>query len=353
MRLAERSRRVLLPGTILLVTALGCYKQSNYSPTAPQVAGALTLASLNGAQSIPADGLSRLTLVAAIAANADGDKRTITFTTSSGTLVGAAAGNGTSLDVTAGSDGKALVVLQSSQRVETAIVSAVVKGSPTVSAQLQIQFTAPSPDDVLRFVAAPASGPADGQTVTLFTVAVSAAMSTGTVTFSSTAGSFPATPVQIGIDHLATAGLTSPKTPGVATVSATLNVPGSSNNGFSRQIPFRFDLALPEVITVQVDNLQVMPGGKVQVTAHLTRSVGQVTANTVATFSATDGSGKPVQGFANVTVVQPGTGSTDSIATADFVPASTVAPGPVTISVGTVPASVTGSTTITVVKAGT
>jgi hypothetical protein len=351
MRRAARPLEILLPA-ILLVAAGSCYKDSNYSPTAPRVAGALTLASADGSQSISADGLSRLTLVATIAANADSDKRTITFTTSSGTLVGAAAGGGTT-DVTAGSDGRALAILQSSQRVETAIVSAVVKGSPNVSAQLEIRFTAPNPDDVLRFVVAPAAAPADGQTVTLFTVAVSAAMTTGTVTFSSTAGTFPATPVPIGIDHRATAGLTSPKTPGAAAVIATLNAPGSGGNGFSRQTPFRFDPALPEVITVQVDNLQVAPGGKVRVTAHLTRSVGQVSANLVATFSARDASGNPVQGFQNVTVVQPGTTATDSVASADFVPAAIVAPGPVTITVGTDPPSVTGATTITVVKSGT
>jgi hypothetical protein len=352
MRLAELSRRALLPA--LLLAAVGtvgsCYRDRNYSPTAPQVARALTLASVAGTLAIPADGLSRLTLVATIAANADSDKRMITFTTSTGTLVGSAAG--TTLDVTAGSDGRALVVLQSSQRVETAIVSAVVKGSPNVSAQLEIQFTAPNPDEVLRFVAPPAAAPADGQTVTLFTVAVSAAMSTGTVTFTSTAGTFPPTPVQIGIDHRATAGLTSPKTLGAATVSATLNAPGSTNNGFSRQVPFRFDPALPDVITVQVDNLQVNPGGKVHVTAHLTRLIGQVTANTVATFSAQDAAGNPVAGFANVTVVQPGSTGNDSTAGADFVPAATVAPGPVTITVGTDPSSVTGSTTITIVKSG-
>jgi hypothetical protein len=350
MKLAARSLSMLLPG-ILLVVAGSCYKDSNYSPTAPRVAGALTLASVDGSQSISADGLSRLTLVAAIAANADSDKRTITFTTSSGSLVGAV--GGTTIDVTTGSDGRALAILQSSQRVETAIVSAVVKGSPNVSAQIEIRFTAPNPDDVLRFVVAPAAAPADGQTVTLFTVEASAAMSTGTVTFSSTAGTFPATPVPIGIDHRATAGLTSPKTPGAAAVTATLNAPGSSGNGFSRQTALRFDPALPEVITIQVDNLQVAPGGKVHVTAHLTRSVGQVSANLVATFSARDASGNPVQGFQNVTVVQPGTTATDSVASADFLPAATVAPGPVTITVGTDPPSVTGSATITVVKSGT
>jgi hypothetical protein len=336
----------LLLGVFLLIAG-GCYKESSYSPTDPQVTGALTLAPADGTLSIPADGVSRVTLVATIAAGADSDKRVITFTTSSGSFVGATASNGTTVDVTAGSDGRALVILQSSQRVETAIVTAVVKGSANVSAQRQIQFTAPNPDDVLRFVTAPATAPADGQTITLFTVAVSPSVTTGTVTFSSTAGTFPTATVPIGIDHTATAGLMSSKTPGAGTVSATLN--GGGTSGFSRQVPFRFEIALPNVISVVVDSLTVMPGGKVHVTAHLTRSIGQVTANTIAVFSAEDANGNGVGGFENVTVVQPGAGASDSIATADFLPGATAAPGPVTISVGTDPASVTGSTTINVV----
>jgi len=336
----------LLLGFLLLIAG-GCYKESNYSPTDPQVTGALTLAPVDGTLSIPADGVSRVTLVATIAAGADSDKRVITFTTSSGSFVGAT-GNGTTIDVTAGSDGRALVILQSSQRVETAIVTAVVKGSANVSAQRQIQFTAPNPDDVLRFVTAPAAAPADGQTITLFTVAVSPSVTTGTVTFSSTAGTFPAATVQIGIDHTATAGLMSSKTPGAGTVSATLNSGSGGTNGFSRQVPIRFEVALPNVISVVVDSLTVMPGGKVHVTAHLTRPVGQVTANTVAVFSASDANGNDVGGFQNITVVQPGTSASDSIATADFLPGAAAAPGPVTISVGTAPASVTGSTPITV-----
>jgi hypothetical protein len=336
---------------LILIAGLGaasCYKESNYSPTAPQVAGALSLSVLGGASSIPADGLTQLTLVARIAADADADKRVITFTTSSGSFVGAA--GVTTVDVTAGSDGRALAILQSSQRVETAVVSAVVKGAPAVSAQLQINFTAPSADDVIRFVSPPASAPADGQTVTLFTVAVSPAISTGTVTFTSTAGTFPPTPVPIGIDHTATAGLTSPKTIGAASVNAMLSTAGNSN-GFSRQAPFRFDVALPNVVTVSVDNLTVMPGGTVHVTAHFTRLVGQVSANTVAVFSATDASGNAVGGFENVTVVQPAaTNGSDSTATADYLPGANAAPGPITISAGTNPPSVTGSTNITVVK---
>jgi hypothetical protein len=351
MRLTARALLGWL-SPVLLLAAGSCYKESNYSPTAPQVASALTLATADGSRSIAADGLSRVTLVATIAADADSDKRTITFTTSSGTLAGAA-GSGTTIDVNAGSDGRALAILQSSQKVETAVVSAAVKGAANVAAQIQIQFTAPDPNDVLRFVAAPASASADGATVTLFTVAVSPAMTTGTVTFTSSTGTFPATPVPIGIDHTATAGLTSPKTIGTATVSATLNAPGGSGNGFSRQTSIRFDPALPNVITVQVDNLQVMPGGKVRVTAHFTRSIGQVSANTVALFSAQDASGNVIGGFENVTVIQPGTSATDSTATADYLPGPDAAAGPVTITAGTDPPSVTGSTTITIVKPAT
>ena len=345
MKSAGSSRKGLLLAILLLIAG-GCYKESSYSPTDPQVTGALTLAPADGTLSIPADGVSRVTLVATIAADADSDKRVITFMTSSGSFVGAT-GNGTAVDVTAGSDGRALVILQSFQTVETAIVTAVVKGSANVAAQRQIQFTAPNPDDVLRFVTAPAAAPADGQTITLFTVAVSPSVATGTVTFSSTAGTFPVATVQIGIDHTATAGLMSSKVPGVGTVSATLNSGGGAG-GFSRQIPFRFDVALPNVISVVVDSLTVMPGGKVHVTAHLTRPIGQVTANTVAVFSATDANGNDVGGFENVTVVQPGASASDSIATADFLPGATAAPGRVTIFVGTEPPSVTGSTTITV-----
>jgi hypothetical protein len=345
MRFAVRSRLGWLLA-VLLLAAGGCYKESNYSPTAPQTTGALTLATVDGSRSIAADGLSRVALVATIAAGADSDKRTITFTTPTGSFVGAA-GNGATIDVNAGSDGRAIAILQSSQTVGTAVVSAVVKGAAAVGAQVQIQFTAPDANDVLRFVTAPASAPADGATVSLFTVAVSPSISTGTVTFTSSSGAFPPTPVPIGVDHTATAGLTSPKTIGVATVSATLTSAGGGT-GFSRQTSIRFDPALPNVITVQVDNLEVMPGGKVRVTAHFTRPVGQVSANIVATFSAVDASGNPVGSFQNVTVVQPGTSATDSIATADYLPGAGAAPGPVTIVVGTDPPSVTGSTTITV-----
>ncbi len=69
--------------------------------------------------------------MAKIAADADSDKRTVTFSTSSGTLIGAA-GAGMPVDVVAGSDGRATVILQSSQRVETAIVTASVKSMGTV-----------------------------------------------------------------------------------------------------------------------------------------------------------------------------------------------------------------------------
>ncbi|HVT60048.1 MAG TPA: hypothetical protein VHR45_16830 [Thermoanaerobaculia bacterium] len=341
-----RSRLPLLLAGVLLV-ATSCYNKSDYSPTSPRGAGALTLTTLDGTLSIAADGQSRLTLVATISADADQDKRTVSFTTSSGTFVGATANSGTTINAAAGSDGRALVQLQSSQRVETAIVSATIINAANVAARLQISFTAPSPDSIMRFAAAPASAPADGQTVSSFTVAVSPTVATGSVAFSSTVGTFSPATAPIGVDHTATAGLPSPPAAGIATVTATLT-PGSGGSGFSRQTQIRFTSALPEVITLSVDNLVVMPGGKVHVIAHMTRAVGVVTPNTVAVFRAQDVNKNPVGDFQNVTVVQPGASSLESVASADFLPGSSIGPGPVTLTVGTNPPSVVGSATITV-----
>jgi len=336
-----RPPRRLLAAALLLLAA-GCYHKNDYLPTAPASASAITLASADGTLSIAADGLSRLTLVAKISADADADKRMVTFTTSTGSLIGAA-GSGLTLDVAADSTGRAVVALQSSTKVETAIVTANVKAAPSLAAQLQVSFTAPGPDELLRFVAAPATAPADGATVTLFTVAVSPAVTTGTVAFSSsTGGAFAPSPAPIGIDHTATAGLTSPKTLGAATVVATLP------NGFSRQTQITFVPALPDAITLAVDKASVPASGTIHVTAHLTRLVGLVTANTTVRFSAKDAANGAVGTFINQTVVQPAASGTESTATADFLPGATAVPGPVTITVGTDPPSVVGTTTVTV-----
>lgn len=349
------SRRTLprtLAGSLLatlLSAALlaGCYHKSDYSPSAPAAAGALSLTTADGSFSLPADGVSRLTLVAKIPADADADKRTVTFTTSTGTLVGAP-GSGLTLDVPADSQGRAVVDLQSSTRVETAIVTASVKGAANVAAQLQIAFTAPNPNDLLRFVNAPQTAPADGATVSLFTVAVAPSVTTGTVTFSSsTGGTFSPNPAPIGLDHTATSGLTSPKTLGTATVVATLST-GGTGNGFSRQTIITFVAALPDAITITVDNASIPASGTVQLTAHLTRLTGVVTANTAVVWSARDASGNAVGTFVNQTVAQPAASGTEATATATYSPGAGTAPGPITITAGTNPPSVTGSTTITV-----
>jgi len=346
------SRRSLLPRTLFSVLAAallaaGCYHKNDYLPTAPASAGALALSTADGSLSLPADGVSRLTLIAKISADADADKRTVTFTTSTGGLVGAS-GSGLTLDVPADSQGRAVVALQSSMKVETAIVTASVKGAPSIAAQLQIAFTAPSPNDLLRFVAAPATAPADGATVSLFTVAVSPSVSTGTVAFSSsTGGTFSPNPAPIGLDHTATSGLVSPKTLGTATVVATLST-GGTGSGFSRQTLITFVPALPDAITLTVDNAAVPASGTVRLTAHLTRLTGVVTANTAVRWSARDASGNAVGTFVNQTVAQPAASNTEATATADYRPGAATAPGPITITAGTYPPSVTGSTTITV-----
>ncbi len=160
--------------------------------------------------------------------------------------------------------------------------------------------------------------------------------------FTATAGgAFAPASSPIGVNHTATAGLTSLSHVGTVTVTATLGGAGASN-GFSRSTQIVFESALPDIITVSLSALTVAKGGSIKVTAHLTRSVGLVTANTVATFSSTGG------GFENQSLVQPAAGGVESQATADFLPGANATAGPITITVGTNPPSVAGSAVVTV-----
>ena len=107
-------------------------------------------------------------------------------------------------------------------------------------------------------------------------------------------------------------------------------------------------LTPPDAITLTVDNAVVPASGVVRLTAHLTRLTGVVTTNTPAVWSARDAAGNSIGTFNNQTVAQPAASNTEATATADYRPGAGTAPGNITITAGTSPPSVTGSTTITV-----
>jgi hypothetical protein len=325
---------------VLLVPLAACYNKSDYSPTAALTDKIVILTAANGVTSLPADGFSRLRLEARLVGDADFDKRAVVFSTSSGTLDGGVAGTncGGCRQVTADGSGRAVIDLVSSQQAGTAVVTASPVSAPGVSASLAISFGPAQPDETVQFVAAPDRAPADGATLSTFTVGISPSLppASRTVTFQTTTGTFVSTgttTVQVAADAggLASADLVSPRQITTARVTATVN-------GVTRQAAIRFERALPNVITAAVD-MPIAPaaaGTVIQVTATLLRNVGTVTDGTVVTFRATRPDGTPVGLFTNVTT------TTNGMATANFLP-NTTTPGTVTITVGAQDTGVTGT----------
>jgi len=337
----------------LLVTALAagalfagrCYEKKDYSPTAPPTAEALVLTTASGQTSLPADGVSRLQIIARISPDADADKRTVLFSTTAGTLVGTANASN-QIAVAADVTGTASVELRSAQQVGIAVVTAQVQNVAGLSRQLTVSFTAADAGSVIQFVAAPATAPADGASISTFTVQLSPSLPLGAqVQFQATAGRFQpegAATVTRTADgsYRVSADLASPTTIVTGRVTATAN-------NVSQQTTIDFVRALPDVITVATGGtFEVSPSTStgVTVTGTFLRNVGTVSQGTVATFRATTSSGGPIGFFRDVTTV-----SASGTATATFLAGQTDYRGPVTITVGAQGSSVTGTTGITIV----
>jgi hypothetical protein len=333
-------RRALALSTLLLAPLAACYKKSDYSPTASLAGQVITLTSVpSGVTSLPADGFSRVHLQAHLLGDPAFANRTVVFSTTNGTLDGGAAVTNcaTCSSVPADGNGNAAIDLVSSQRVGSAVVTATPMGAPGILATQAFTFTAVAPDNIIQFVAAPTQAPADGASLSTFTVAISPSLPSGsrTVTFQATAGGFNpgnVSMVQVSTDaggHAA-ADLVSPKTITTARVTATVD-------GVTREAPIGFVRALPMSITATTDT-PVAPAAattKIHITVTTLRAPGTVTDGTVVTFAAT-ASGSPVGIFTNITT------TTNGVATADFLP-QTTKPGTVTITIGAQDTAVTGT----------
>jgi hypothetical protein len=336
----RRGRLLVAPLAFVLLTAGNCYDEGDYSPTAANIEAILTLASASGATSLPADGVSRLRLVARLLGNPAGANRTVLFHASGlGQLVGGVA-DGENMAVEADSTGQAFIDFLAGRSRGTALVTATPKSAPGVTVSLALTLLPADPDSILRFVQAPGRAPADGATLTTFTVEVSPELPAGTmVGFAASASGFGpggATPLDAPIDdgNRASADLLSPSTLTPIRVSATVG-------GVTRTAQITFDRALPDAITVLADQLQAPAANDTQlmITATLLRDVGTVTDGTIATFRAQDDAGNPVGQFGNVEA------STAGEAKATFLP-RTDQPGFVTVIVGVEGSSTTGSVRI-------
>ncbi|HEX9945857.1 MAG TPA: hypothetical protein VGG03_27940 [Thermoanaerobaculia bacterium] len=336
------SRTRLLPLLCLGALLAGCYNKSDHSPSEQLVNDVLTLRSVSGATSLPADNFSRLQLEARLVGVPAFDKRTIVFSTTNGTLDGGQAVDNCAgcRKVEADGSGRAVIDLVSSQRVGTAVVTASPEDAPGIRVQTSISFVAAQPDETIQFVTAPERAPADGATLTTFTVQVSPSIPQASrkVTFTATGATFSngqsSFEANVDAGNRASADLKSPSQIGTSRVLATIN-------GVTREVSVSFVRALPDaiVVTAQPDSVPAAATSKVTITATLLRDVGRVTDGTIVIFKA------PVGRFTNITR------TVNGVATADYYPGAGGA-RLVTVIVGAQDTEVTGSVVVELTAPG-
>lgn len=313
---------------LALLLAAGCDKEfeRRVLPTEPgSVVVSLSFPGSDG--TLPADGLSTMTLRGSVPlALADPD-RAISFTATDGTLLGDAEED-RSLSVPLDAQGAATATLRSSRTPGPVTVTArLVEGGTALSGttRIQVDFVGGDETALLAFTRAASSAPADGATPSQFSVRVSDrfAGDNRTVEFQTSAGSFsrdsaePTQTVEVdaGTDLTANVLLYSPKVVGPAVVTASLE-------GFQAETRIDFRPAPAEEILVTLSKFTVAQDGTMEVTATLLRRIGTPTPETIVRFEALDSTGQPFGIFRNVQRSQ-----ADGTASAEFAPDGGGTPG--------------------------
>jgi len=148
---------------IALTIGAGCHDPDAYVVGPGQVDKVLGLTL--SATTMPADGISRVTITAQLDPKTDADKRNVTFSTTAGTLI-AVGKQDTTLVVQADSSGKAVVELRSTTVAATAQIEVTVA---SITRTASVAFEALARDQVFDVSLSQASIPADDLTTTLIT----------------------------------------------------------------------------------------------------------------------------------------------------------------------------------------
>jgi hypothetical protein len=278
--------------------------------------------------SLPADGFSTATVVAELDPRTAERYRDVSFSTTLGRWVGGTSSVDTTLVVAADSNGRAIATLRSGTQVGTAVVTAEIKDGTVVKVTRSIQFPFErvAASSVISIDLDAGEAPADGASVTNVRARIADQIiaSERTVTFSTTVGSFGAPSAQVasvraGTDNLATVGLVSPREPGTAVVTATIN-------DISARAAVDFTPALPDSASLSVTGsfkLSASFSTKALLTMKLFRSVGTVTRGTEVAFEAVDESSGNAFGFFSAVTPSDASG----VVTADFTPGNTAERG--------------------------
>ncbi len=174
-------------GRFLLVTlswlAAACHEPDKFVLSPTDVRSMLDLAPT--VLSLPADGVSRTTIVATIAPNASNDARTIEFKTTLGTIVGSSADGGKTATVVADSAGHATMVLVADAQPGDALITASIKRGADVllSQTLSFRFDPPAADNYFSVSLDRSAVPADGSSEALITVEARLTATQGRKTF--------------------------------------------------------------------------------------------------------------------------------------------------------------------------
>jgi adhesin/invasin len=253
-----------------------------------------------------------------------------------GTLVQLATGT-TNNNVTADATGVARILLRSDTTVGTARVTATVLG---YQRDLLVQFAPVDPGSILTLTADATRVPADGATLTRLVARVSPSLPAANreVTFRTTDGTFATNAdatgreakVKADAGNLAIVDLRSPTYTGSVGITATVS-------NVTQRASIEFTPAPPDTVFVQAPAAVARAGStSITITVFLSRDRGQVSNNTVVTFTATDSSGATIGTFFNVVLAQPDTSDSSTFkrlkATAEFDPVDSAATGTATIT---------------------
>jgi len=268
------------------MSAVSCHDPGAYAPSAVSE----FLQFETSANSMPADGNSRIILTATIDQGATTGNRTITFQTTAGTLIASGQQSTAQIEVPIDASGRAVAELQAGSSVLTCRLTAKIKDFVVTR---DVLFTAPDPDSVLVLNVSPATIPADGFSRARLTAmakqpsdpsqrSVTFKTSTGTL-FSAAERTGTAGPLAVAADAngIAVAELQSTQVVETAFVSATAA-------GITRTASVNFEAANPaNIITVATSRSTAPADGATVVQVVATIAAGL--RNREVTFTTTDG----------------------------------------------------------------
>ncbi len=324
------AHRLLAAGGFLLAACIGSSSCTNVSEIASPDE---VLALLASPSRLPADGFSVTLLTAEIASTADERFRDIVFSTTMGRFPASAVGGQRTITVTADSGGRAVVELQASQLVGIANVSAEIRDGDAVkvSRSLGVPFDSVPPVEVVARRIEGSRAPADGATATriVATLSGSVPLDQRTVTFSASMGTFassssPQVTRTAGSNTEIVVDLISPRTPGLAVISAALGQLRSQAN-------LQFEPAYPDTAALSfIGSFQVAAtfNTKRSLRLELFRHGGEVSPGLEVGWEAFDEStGNEFGFFSAITLVDD-----NGNATADFTPGNTTERGEAVVS---------------------